>query len=110
MRLRPLGNCPALMVHVYGDVPPDADRLAEYALLTVAPAIELVLMESVGVVGGAAATAILNPMVAFCTVPVESTAWTVKLYVPDVVGVPLITPLAERLKPVGNCPLITLHE
>jgi hypothetical protein len=47
--------------------------------LTVAPAIELVLMESVGVAVGAAATAILNPMVAFCTVLFESTAWTVKL-------------------------------
>jgi hypothetical protein len=78
--------------------------------LTVAPASELVLMESVGVAGGAAATAIVNAMVAFCTVLVESTAWTVKLYVPDVAGVPLIMPFAERLNPVGSCPLATLHE
>lgn len=109
-RLNPLGNCPALMLQLYGVVPPAAARVAEYALLTVAPASELVLIESAGVLDGAAATAMLSAIVAFCAVDAESTACTVKLEVPDVVGVPLITPEAERLKPAGSCPFAILHE
>jgi hypothetical protein len=41
--------------------------------------------------------------------PAELTALTVKLDVPTVVGVPEITPLSARLKPVGNASLSTLH-
>jgi hypothetical protein len=79
LRLRPAGNCPEVTLQVYGDVPPEADKAPEYALLTVAPASEPVLIESAGVLGGAAATVILKAIVAFCTVLLESAAWTVKL-------------------------------
>ncbi len=51
-----------------------AESVAEYALLTVAPASELVLTESVGVLAGAAATAILSAIVAFWAAVAESIA------------------------------------
>jgi hypothetical protein len=34
----------------------------------------------------------------------ESATLTAKLNEPDLVGVPLMTPLAARLSPAGNCP------
>ena len=78
-RVKPAGNCPDVTLQLYGDVPPEADKVAEYALLTVAPASELVLMDSAGTLAGVAATAILKAIVAFWAVLVESTACTVKL-------------------------------
>jgi hypothetical protein len=50
--------------------------------------------------------AIENCLVVF---PTELVALTVKLDVPVAVGVPVIVPLDERLKPAGNEPLEMLH-
>jgi hypothetical protein len=39
----------------------------------------------------------------------ESTTWTVKLKVPIVVGVPLITPSVAKLNPGGRLPALIVH-
>jgi len=50
--ISPAGNCPEAMLQVYGEVPPRAVRLAEYALPFVAPGSEVVVTDKV--VGGSA--------------------------------------------------------
>ena len=40
----------------------------------------------------------------------ESVTWTVKLKVPAVVGVPVIVPAVDKLRPVGNVPLLIDHD
>src|SRR5882762_7535908 len=52
----------------------------------------------------AATIVILNPRAAVCTGLLESVTWTVKLPVPTVVGVPVICPLADTVKPAGRLP------
>ena len=42
-----------------------------------------------------------------CGVDSESSAWTVKLLSPAVVGVPVITPALLKVSPVGRFPLAT---
>ena len=58
-----------------------------------------------------AATVRLSVLVAFCAVDVvESETFTVKLKLPDVVGVPEIAPVdAVRLSPAGNEPELMLQ-
>ena len=86
-------------------VPPLADTVAEYALLTVPPDNDVVVTE-----GGCAAAAIA--MLSAC-VPVlffESFTCTVKEELPDAVGVPEITPDDDvRLKPAGSAPAVMLQ-
>ena len=58
----------------------------------------------------AALTMMLSSFVADCAGLPESTTFSVKLYVPGVVAVPLITPvLAFNDKPGGNEPAETLQ-
>jgi hypothetical protein len=46
--------------------------------------------------------------VAICAGLELSVAWTVKLLVPEAVGVPLTTPVAaSRLRPAGRLPVVT---
>jgi hypothetical protein len=45
-RLRPAGREPELSVQAYGGVPPEAARVAEYAVPTVAPGREVVVIAS----------------------------------------------------------------
>ena len=53
----------------------------------------------------AATTLILNCLVADCLVgEVESCTWTVKVYVLAVVGVPVIVPVEDRVRPAGSVP------
>jgi hypothetical protein len=55
-------------------------------------------------------TVILKSFVAVCWGLLESIAWTVKLKVPEAVGVPEMTPvplLSDR--PVGSDPLVIDH-
>jgi hypothetical protein len=69
---------------------------------TVPPGRELVVTES-GVT-----IAIERLAVAVRVGLLESVAFTVKLEVPAVVGVPEMTPVpAARLKPAGNVPVVT---
>jgi hypothetical protein len=55
-------------------------------------------------------TSIDSVCVAICAGLELPVAWTVKLAVPGVVGVPLITPVEEsRPRPAGRFPLLTDH-
>ena len=58
-------------------------------------------------VGGGGAMVMLKFWVALGAVPLL--AVTVPVKVPTVVGVPLITPAALKLNPVGNAPAVTLN-
>jgi hypothetical protein len=105
----PLGKdpLPATMLHVYGGVPPDAVSAWKYGVPTKAPTSgdPVVIVTEVG----AGAIVIEN---GFCADPeAESLALTVKLKVPAVCGVPLITPAELSDSPLGNDPLAatTLH-
>ena len=99
-RLNPAGSVPALTLQLYGVVPPLACSVVEYVVPTVAPGSDVVV--TVGDCG-AAATAILNTLVAVLFA--ASFTCTVNDTVPDVVGVPEITPVdATRLNPGGNEP------
>ena len=52
-------------------------------------------------------TVMLKAFVAVRAGVLESAAWTVKLAVPAVVGVPLKVPLAAKTTPAGSAPAIT---
>lgn len=55
----------------------------------------------------AGATVMERAFVAVCAVVAESNAWTVKDAVPEVVGVPEITPVeAFKLRPAGSAPAL----
>ena len=69
-------------------MPPAAAKVIEYALLTVPPGREVLLIVTGGVT--TAATAMLRLAVAVFAGDVESATRTVKLDVPDAVGVPVI--------------------
>jgi len=59
------------------------------------------------VIVGISVTAILRFIMAF---PAEFAALTVKLNVPDAVGIPVIAPVVSfKLRPVGNAPLVIVQ-
>ena len=58
---------------------------------------------------GAGLTVMLSCFVAVSAGLPESATWTVKVDVPVAVGVPEITPLLLRLKPLGSVPEAKLH-
>ena len=59
--------------------------------------------------GGGAETVILNGPEALCAGVPESVTLTVKLDVPALVGVPVIWPLEESVRPAGRLPAATLQ-
>jgi hypothetical protein len=81
---------------VYGDDPPDALTVAEYALPFTAAGSDVVVTVT-GV-----ATTMVNSFVA--VPPAESLTSSLKPYFPAVLGVPLHTPAVERLRPGGKVP------
>jgi hypothetical protein len=106
LRVKPVGRLPDDTVHAYGVVPPVASKLAEYDAPTVPPDKLDVEIERACV---AAAIAILSDAVA--VLPAASATFTVKVEVPDVVGVPEIAPdEAFKLSPAGSDPLLKLQE
>jgi len=85
-------------------VPPVAARVAEYAVPTVPPGREVVVIES----GRPEITTIDRLAVAVIGGLWESVTATVKLKVPTVVGVPKMTPVeALRVSPGGSEPTDT---
>jgi len=98
VRLSPGGREPADTDQVRGAVPPVDARVVEYAAPTVVLGSELVVIK------GAAATVIVKGFVA--EAPTVSVTLIVKLPA-GAVGVPLITPLGLRVKPVGSVPVTT---
>jgi hypothetical protein len=97
----PAGKFPPDTDHVNGPVPPLRATTVEYVIPTVPPVSVVVLMVSRG------ATTIDRPG-DNAVAPTLSATRTIKLKVPSVDGVPLMTPVPEvRLKPVGIAPDIT---
>jgi hypothetical protein len=98
---RPVGRAPLVMDQVYGGTPPVALKAVEYAV-------------KVRPCGSAAAVAIVSAeltliwklLLAVCA-GVPPVTWTLKLKVPDVVGVPLMRPDAAKAKPGGRLPEVT---
>src|SRR3990172_11372348 len=102
-RERPAGSVPANILHVYGVLPPPATSVWMYAQLAVPSERDAVLT--------------LNPentvtdKAFVLTAPLASVACIVKLLVPAVVGVPLISPVAVlRLSPAGSTPALNIKK
>ena len=99
---RPAGRLPVAILHTYGVLPPLATSVCVYDMLTVPSDRDAVAIERAEYI------VIDNARVA--TAPLLSVTCTVKLLVPAVVGVPLITPVALlRVNPAGSVPTVILH-
>jgi hypothetical protein len=104
-RLNPAGNVPALTLQLYGVVPPLACNVVEYAAPVVPPGSDVVMTEGDC---AAAPTAMLKAFVPVLLA--ASVTCTVNDAVPEVVGVPEITPVdATRVRPAGSVPALTIQ-
>ncbi len=104
--VRPAGNVPAVMVQAYGAVPPVTPMVAVYGTFTVPFGKEVTVILS-GI--GAAAMMTVSVPVVVCTGLLVSVAFTWKLKVFAVVGVPLRThPVSVR--PPGSVPPVMVQE
>ncbi len=107
---KPAGRLPAVMLQVYGAMPPLAVNVALYACPAVPEGKLVVVITSGagGFEGAAEVTAIVS-----CAVAVfadESATWTVKPKLPVALGVPLMAPVeALRANPVGKAPALSAH-
>jgi hypothetical protein len=103
----PPGKAPALMLQLYGVVPPLAASVIEYAVPACTEGTETVVICSAVT---AAATARVNDLLAVCAVGfVESVTLAVKLKEPDAVGVPEIVPADDNVSPPGSAPELMLQ-
>jgi hypothetical protein len=98
--VRPAGKLPVTIDHVYGVVPPEAARVAEYAaLVDPSSSDDVVTTTGVPIVIESDRVAVL---------PRLSVTSTVKVDVPAVVGVPeIVSPLSVR--PAGKLPVTIDH-
>ena len=96
-RLKPEGNTPELMLHVYGAVPP----LTVSCVLKAAPTVpDGGLPETVSMPGVAAEMLIVSCAVTVNGMALESTTLKIAVDVPTVVGVPEIAPVVPlKLNP-----------
>lgn len=103
----PGGTDPPVTANEYGGVPPEAEIACEYEAPTVPPgSVAPVVIVSGG--PAAAATASVNALLP--DVPFVSTACTVNVKLPAVVGVPLRDPLeGSNEMPPGKTPVVTDH-
>jgi hypothetical protein len=96
----PAGSVPAVIVQLYGEVPPVTPIVALYGTLTVPSGNVDVVSES-----GAGLMTIVSFWLAFCVGLPASVTVTVIGELPAVVGVPLtVQPL--RINPAGSVPTI----
>lgn len=98
-RDNPAGSEPDARVQVYGAVPPVALRFTEYATPTNAGVNGDVFV----IVSGPAITSVMA-LVTTCGGLLSSLTPTVKLNVPEAVGVPLRFPPPDSDSPEGNAP------
>ena len=100
--VNPSGKLPFCSVHVIGAVPV-AVSVWLYAVSST-PSGKVVV-----VISGAIAELVMVILNALLLFPALLVAFTVKVDVPTVVGVPLITPADDSVKPVGSVPLANVH-
>jgi hypothetical protein len=95
--VKPAGSVPEVIVQLYGAVPPAAVSVWEYGVrFTPVGRGDAVVIAS--------CIAIDNVLDAVCTgVPLSATC-TIKLRFPALVGVPLITPELDSVRPAGKAP------
>ena len=101
--VRPAGGVPVVTDHAYGGVPPVAAKLCEYEV----PTAPFGRGDAVVIESGGASTVRTNDFVVICDA--LSRTWTVKFAVPAVVGVPVIAPAADNVRPAGGVPDVTDH-
>src|SRR5690348_9034790 len=100
-RVKPRGKLPLAIDHVYGAVPPLAEIFCEYAVPAFPAGNDVVVITS-----GAAFTVIDNACVA--VTDALSVTFTVKVLVPDALGVPeIVDPV--NVSPAGNDPVAIDH-
>ena len=100
--VKPPGKLPVVTLNVYGAVPPDAVRGWPYSV----PAKPFIKAAGFTVRVGQ-----LMMFRVYARVPLQllaSVAITVKLNVPDAVGVPLSKPLLAKLRPDGKAPAVSV--
>ena len=99
----PKGRVPLVTVQRYGGVPPEAARVTEYGTFTDPPGnVAAVVMTRLDAIFR------VNALLAFTDE--LSVTCTVKLDVPEPVGVPVIAPVAAfKLKPAGKDPVVMIH-
>ena len=97
-KLSPVGNDPVARDQVFEPVPPVAARVCEYVVPCIPVTNDNVVIVSTTL------TLIVRD---FCADWTPSAACTVNVAVPVPVGVPLITPAADNVDPVGNDPVAT---
>jgi len=102
--VRPAGGAPVVTDHAYGGVPPVAAKLCEYAV----PTVPFGRGDAVVIASGGGSTVRANDFVVICDA--LSRTWTVKFAVPAVLGVPVITPAADNVRPAGGVPDVTDHK
>jgi len=103
--VNPAGNEPLAKLHVTG-ASPDAVNVVEYEDPIEPLGSEEVVITGATGGGGTSETTIDSDLVSF---PVALLAWTTKVAVSAVVGVPLIMPLPDKDNPAGKLPLAKLH-
>lgn len=100
---RPAGRLPTLMVNVSGANPPVAETVWLYAVPTVPPGNEVVVM--LGAPAGFTFMVSEADVAESGPALLESVTLTVKVDVPAAVGVPVIAPvLPFKFKPAGRLP------
>jgi hypothetical protein len=102
LRLKPAGRAPLVTLHVYPPEPPVAASVWEYAVPTVAPGNDAVV-----IVSGAVFTVMLSVVHAVKS-PLSATEIK-KVDVPAAVGVPAIVPEELRFRPGGSAPPISIQ-
>ena len=101
LNVRPLGSVPLSSDQTYGEVPPEAARLCEYAVCTVPAGSVAVVTES-----APGLMTMVSALSAVTGVGVElSVTRTVKFDVPAAVGVPETVPVPLNVSPLGSVPL-----
>jgi hypothetical protein len=103
--VKPVGKVPVAMLYIGAGVPL-ATNVYEAIAVPTTP-----LVAGAWAVNPLGATLGFVTVIVIClllTLPTLLLACTVKAYEPAAVGVPERTPLAERIKPVGNVPLARL--
>src|SRR5450759_2067890 len=101
--LRPAGS--PLALKVSGAVPPDAAKLAEYAVPTVPMGAEAVVIAS----GAGAMVTGEGRLAGAMLVPAASVTLTITVKLPAFVGVPLMAPAAVAVTPSGRPVTVRLY-